>query len=229
MTGTNRLWAIGAVTVMLITLVAGWFIGAQPMLAAAAKDDADRVSLEAQNVAQQAQIAVLTEQNKDLPAIEADFKALQKSIPGSPNTAAFIDGLNGLAVTTGVQVSSITVGETIAYTPPAPVVVPDASTDGSTPAPEATAAPAPVVETGYTVSSSPLITAENFVAIKVGVELKGSYEAVLNFVKGLQSGSRLVLVTGFTSTTDAVDGSQVVAHVDGLLYVIKQPTTEVKK
>lgn len=224
MTGSNRLWVIGAVTVMLITLLAGWFIGAQPLLAAAAKSDSDRASLDAQNAAQQAQIAVLTEQNKDLPAIEADFKALQKSIPGSPNTAAFIDGLNGLAESTGVQVSSITVGETTAYTPPVAPVAPEAPTDGSTPAPEATAAP--VEETGYTVASSPLITADNFVAIKVGVELKGSYDAVLSFVKGLQSGPRLVLVVGFTSTSDAVDASQVVAHVDGLLYVIKQPKQE---
>ena len=220
MTGNNRLWVIGSVTVMVITLVAGWFLGAQPFLDAAASDDLERASIEAQNTAQQAEIARLTEENKDLDSIDAEYKALQKSIPSSPSTASFIQGLDGLAASTGVQVTGITVSESQAYTVPASAAAAQAAAE--TPTSESTAAPVATVPTGYVAATDPLITPANFVGIKVGVELKGSYQAVLTFVEGLQSGARLVLVTGFTSTTSADDASNVSAHVDALIYVLKQ-------
>ncbi len=222
MSGNNRLWIIGSVTVMVIVLVAGWLLGVQPLLGAAAAADTERVGIEAQNAAQQAEIARLTEENKDLSSIEAEYSTLQKSIPASPNTAAFIQSLDGLAASTGVQVTGITVSDSQAYTVPASAVAAATPTDTATPSPQSTEAPAPTIPTGYIPSTSPLITPANFVGIEVGVELKGSYQAVLSFVKGLQSGDRLVLVTGFTSTTSAEDPSQVSAHVDGLIYVIKQ-------
>lgn len=223
MTNSNRLWIIGSVTVMVIILLAGWFLGAQPFLASAATDDAERASLEAQNTAQQAQIGALTEKNKDLDSIKAEYKDLQKSIPNSPNTAAFIQGLNGLAESTGVQVTAITVSDSLAYTIPASAVAAaEAASASATPTDGSTAAPTVPVPVGYVAVTDPLITADNFVGIKVGVELKGTYQAVLTFVKGLQSGSRLVLVTGFSSTTVGDDSGLVEAHVDGMIYVIKQ-------
>lgn len=220
MTGNNRLWVIGSVTVMIITLVAGWFLGAQPFLDAAAKDDLERTSIEAQNAAQQAEIARLAEENKDFDAIEAEYKGLQKSIPGSPSTASFIQGLDGLAASTGVQVTGITVSESQAYTVPLSAAAAQAAAE--TPTPGSTEAPVATVPTGYVAATNPLITPDNFVGIKVGVDLKGSYQTVLAFVQGLQSGARLVLVTGFTSTTSADDPTNVSAHVDGMIYVLKQ-------
>ena len=223
MNNTNRLWVIGSVTVMIIVLVAGWFLGAQPFIDSAAKNDTERASIVVQNAAQTAEIAALTEQNKDLDSLQAEFKTLQKSIPSSSNTAAFIQGLDGLAASTGVQVTNITIGETLAYTMPASATAAaeaaaaaasPAPTDGSTPAPVA------VVPVGYVAATDPLITADNFVGIKVSVNLKGSYEAALSFVKGLQSGSRLVLVTGFTSDSSA-DQPGVSASIDGYIYVVK--------
>ncbi|MBX3099269.1 MAG: hypothetical protein KF761_06770 [Salinibacterium sp.] len=224
MTGNNRLWKIGSVTVMIITLVAGWFLGAQPFLDAAAKDDIERASIEAQNTAQQAEIARLVEENKNLDSITADYKTLQKSIPGSPSTASFIQGLDGLAASTGVQVTGITVSESQAYTVPLSAAAAQAAAQAAaeTPTPESTEAPVATVATGYVAATDPLITPANFVGIRVGVDLKGSYQSVLTFVEGLQSGARLVLVTGFTSTTSADDPTVVSAHVDGLIYVLKQ-------
>ncbi|MCU1411781.1 MAG: hypothetical protein JWR04_2488 [Rhodoglobus sp.] len=221
MTSSNRLWTIGAVTAMIILLVAGWFLGAQPFITAASAADTERVGIEAQNTAQEAEIARLTEENKDISTIQAEYKDLLTSIPASSNTAAFIQGLNGLASSSGVQVTGITVSESMAYTVPASAVV--VPTDGTTPAPESTEAPVPTIPTGSVASTSPLITPDNFVGIKVGVDLKGGYPQVLAFVKGLQSGKRLVLVTGFTSAANANDAGLVTAHIDGLIYVLKQP------
>lgn len=222
MISSNRLWTIGAVVAMVILLVAGWFVGAQPFLSSAASADEERAGIEAQNAAQQAEIGRLTTENKDLPAVQAQYQKLLKSIPSRSDTAAFIDGVNGLASSSGLQVTGITVSESMAYTVPASAAVVPAPTDGSTPAPEATAAPVATVPTGSVASTSPLITPENFVGISVGVDLKGGYQQVLSFMQGLQSGDRLVLVTGFTSTANADDSSLVTAHITALIFVLKQ-------
>jgi len=217
----NRLWVIGSVTLMIIALVAGWFLGIEPNLALAATDDTARTDIEQQNAAKQAEIAALTEQNKDLADIQAQYSELQKSIPTSTSTAAFIASLDDLAASTGVQVAGITVGAAQAYTVPAsgaaaPVPDPATDTTAETPAPVEPAEPV-----GSVAVTSPLITPENFVGISVGIDLKGSYEAVLSYVHGLQSGPRLVLVTGFTSTTE-LDTAGVTAHIDAMIYVLKK-------
>ena len=227
MINNNRLWTIGAVTVMIILLLAGWFLGAQPFLTAAAAADEERAGIDAQNAAQQAEIQRLTEENNNLPAVQDEYNALLASIPTSANSAAFIQGLDGLAAASGVQVIGITVSESVAYTVPASAAAAaDAAAaaetaEGSAPAPTPTEAPV-VVPTGSVAATSPLITPSNFVGIRVGVDLKGGYQQVLSFVDGLQTGARLVLVTGFTSDVNADDPSVVTAHIDGMIYVIKK-------
>lgn len=223
MINSNRLWIIGSVTMMIVMLLAGWFIGVQPFLVAAAADEVARLDIEAQNGAKQAEIARLTKNNENLDSVEKEYRTLQKSIPASTDPAAFIAGLDGLAASTGVQVAGITVSDPQAYTiPQSAVQVP---VDPAVPSDGETAAPAPTGPVPLVVATSPLITPDNFVGIAVGVDLKGSYPAVLEFVKGLQSGARLVLVTGFSSTTEAATtdaGPLVTARVDGMIYVLKQ-------
>lgn len=222
MNSTNRLWAFGAVTIMVVVLVAGWFLGVQPQLDQAAKNDLERSGIEAQNQANLAQIAVLTEQNKKLDTIQADYKELQKSIPSSPGSAAFIQGLNDLASNAGVQVKDIAVSDNVAYTIPESVAA-AAPTDGSTPSQEATTDPQPTEPAaGFVTATSPLVTPENFVGIRVSVSVRGSYQGALDFVKGLQSGSRLMLVSGLSINSAADDTGLVLAQVDGMIYVLKQ-------
>jgi Tfp pilus assembly protein PilO len=224
MTGNNRLWTIGTVTIMAVLLIAGWFLGAQPLLANASAADAERSSVEAQNVAHEARIAQLLIENKQLPSLEKDFAALDASIPSSSDTSSFISGLNSLAIGAGVQITGITVGNPQAYTVPSSAQVAAPSTDAAAPAPSA--APAPVV-TGPqapTATTNALITPANFVGIQVAVSVAGQYDAVLAFTKGLQSGGRLFLVTGFTSnrSLDNPDANVVTSTVTGYIYVLRQ-------
>lgn len=222
MTQSNRLWVIGAVTLMLVVLVAGWFLGAQPLVSAAAQADAERFSVDAQNASSQAEITQLAEENKNITEIESQYAALQESIPSTADTSPFIKGLDGLAANSGVQVTGFTVAEPLAYTVPASavVVVPDPA---ATPDPSATAAPPAAAPLGYTVVTSPLITPENFVGIQVTIDVHGPYSSVLSFINGLQTGKRLFLVTGITSAKDANSGTEniVAAKVTGQIYVIK--------
>ncbi|MCU1579252.1 MAG: hypothetical protein JWP19_1456 [Rhodoglobus sp.] len=234
MTQNNRIWMIGTITVMLVIVVAGWFLGAQPFIAAAAAADQQTADVTAQNAAQTAEIAQLTTEMKQLPQLEKDYKTLQASIPATSNTADFIKGLDALATAAGVQIVGFTVGDPLAYTIPASAAV---AAPAASPAPSATPTPAPpvVVSTAPAVATNPLITPDNFVGIQVVIDVAGPNANVLNFLNGLQSGTRLYLVTAITSTRDvalavgtnpdgqavAADPNAVTTHVTGYIYVIK--------
>lgn len=218
---STRIWMIGSVTVMIIALIAGWFLGVEPNLTAAAASDTERSGIEAQNTAKQAEIAALTKENENLATIEDEYKQLQRSIPSSSDPAAFISGIDVLAASTGVHVKGITVGASQVYTVPQSAVPAPVPTDPATPAPSSTTPPVPVTPVGSVAATSPLITPANFVGIPVSVEVTGSYQAFLAFVKGLQSGTRLMLVTELNSVVNA-DDSDVTAHADGMIYVLKQ-------
>ncbi|CAN5228167.1 hypothetical protein BH09ACT5_BH09ACT5_18650 [soil metagenome] len=223
MTQGNRLWVIGAVTLMVALVVAGWFLGVQPNLTSAASAEVERIGVDAQNDASVALLAELTEKNKKLPSLEDEYAELQKSIPSTTDTSAFINGLDGLALAADVRITGINVSDPQAYTVPVSgqSTATDATaepTDGSTPAPVATAPP-----TGSVAITNPLITPENFVGVGISIEVTGRYDAVLSFVHGLQTGERLFLVTGITSNKDPESAENVVtATVSGMVYVLEK-------
>ncbi len=227
MTKSNRIWKIAAVAVMIVTVLAGWFLAAQPLLAVAAAADADRATVEAQNESSRASIAQLTAENEALPDLKDEYEALQKSIPIRSETASFITGLNRLAGESAVQIQGITVGDPRVYSVPESAVVPEEPESTDEPAPAATATAAPVAPTGPLAPvavTSPLITSSNFVGVFVTVEVNGQYGAVLNFVKGLQSDGRLLLVTGFSSAKNVDVGvaNEVSAMISGYIYVLRE-------
>jgi Tfp pilus assembly protein PilO len=215
------LWAVATVTIMIILVVAGWFLGIQPALAAVSQAEGERATVQAQIIAQEATIASLEKEQKNLPKLKKAYDELATSIPGDADTSDFIDGLDALAVAAAVQIVGFTVAE------PAPYAVPSSAIPDAAPDPSADAAPAPrPTDTGPApapIFTSPLITADNFVVIQIGVDVVGTYDAFLSFVNGLQSGDRLFLVTGLTS--DAVGDGTVNAHVNGYIYVLADPSS----
>jgi type IV pilus assembly PilO-like protein len=220
-TSNNRLWVIGSVIAMFALVLAGWFLGAQPFLATALNAEAERANVEAQNQLHQQVITQLAQDQQNLKALKKKFATLAASIPSDPDTSEFITGLDALAAGAGVTISGITVSDSEAYTVPVSAGQPPADTSTSAPSTAATATAVPVDPSLPKAVTNPLITAENFVGIKVTVSVVGPYSNVLNFVHGLQYGDRLVLVTGFTSTTTA-DENAVDAVVSGYIYVLQQ-------
>jgi len=224
MTATNRLWIIGLATITVVLLLAGWFIGVQPLLASAAAADTERANIESQNDAKAAAIAQLAIANENIGELEDEYSVLKKSIPGTKGSAAFISGLDGLAGQAGVRIEAITVGDAQPYTVPVSAVAVVAPDPAETPEGDEAEVAAPVVTVpvGAVAVTNPLITPENFVGVAVTVNVVGSYDAVLGFVNGMQMGERLFLLTAFTSTTNA-DTPDVTATVTGMIYVLKQP------
>jgi Tfp pilus assembly protein PilO len=214
------LWTIVTVTLMLAVVLVGWFLGVQPFLDAANIADAKRAAVELQISQHEAEIAKLTSENSQLPELEKQFVALSASIPSTTDTSSFIKGLDALAKTTLVEIAGITVADPLAYSVPLSAVAPVVDVGADAPVASAPPATTPLAPPAVT---SPLITPDNFVAVEVGIEVRGTYAALLNFVKGLQSGERLFLVTGLTSdrNQDSADPAAVSATVKGYIYVLQ--------
>ncbi|TFD86478.1 hypothetical protein E3T61_16360 [Cryobacterium lactosi] len=224
----NRLWLIGSVLVMVFVLVGGVFLGIQPQLAAAATANEQRVSVEASNAGQAAVLDQLKKDFDDIGTLKAELAPLSASVPSGTMMPAFVKQLDTLAGSTQVTLDGFTVSDATPYAPvEAPAAVVD-SEAGSTATP--TPAPAPidaatVPTAGVPPVTSAQITAENFASLAVTVTVSGGYANALSFVNGLQTGERLFLVSGLTTTTKApavgeASSGLVTAVISGLVYVL---------
>jgi hypothetical protein len=99
-----------------------------------------------------------------------------------------------------------------------PVAAEEPAAEATEPGTVADASPQPSA-TDQTLNSR--ITANNFVAIPISLTVNGEYGNVLSFIKGVQEGARLTLVSAF-STTAGTDPSAtaVTGNISGLVYVL---------
>jgi Tfp pilus assembly protein PilO len=187
----NRILLIGAFVAAVVVALGGFFLGVQPQLAAASASDDQRVATEQRNDTARAELAKLREENKTLDAQKQALAGLQASVPSTASTSTFYRELDDIAASTGVTISSITTSDPAAYTNP--------SGDKATTTTEATAAPMP--------ASDPAITGADFSLVPVTVGVNGSYEQARAFLKGVQTGPRLFLVTNITSSAGGTGDS----------------------
>lgn len=215
----HRIISLASILVMLLIPVIGWFLVAQPQLAAASTADQQRVAMEAQIAASSAIVAQLKEDSANLPELNDDLNELRTSIPAGVDPSGYIDGLDALARLQDVSITSLTVSDPTAYTAavdPTAVVPPDDGAEGEESEPSSSAPPP---AGNPAIVTSPLIDSTNFVAIPVTIEISGEWGAVLNFVDGLQSTDRLFLVT--TLDTAQVAGSTATtAKIGGYIWAI---------
>lgn len=248
----NRLWVIGSVLLMGAILALGFMLGIQPQLKAAGTANAERASVEASNEAQSVVLAQLKEDFAGIDGVRAELAPLNLSVPQDTEMPAFVNQLSALASQAQVTVTGITIDGAVAYAPvvaPAAVAPAGEATAGdanASPAPVATdaaAVPAVPVTGGVPPVADPRITAANFASLGVQVTVKGDYARVLDFVNGLQTGSRLFLMSGLTTTEDApvaapastekgtpsaapAASGTVTGTISGLVYVLVPSATE---
>ena len=243
---TQRWWIIGSVLVIAATLIFGWMLGVGPLLSGARAADDERLGVETQNQAYEQQLSALKEQYKGIEALTDQLSELRSELPTGADLPSFVNQLNTVAQDNSVTLTSIGVSDAVSY---APVIVEGTESSGATEgeAVEGDAAPVDVVEEAPVAVpgvpfSNPIITAENFVAIPVDLVLTGEYANVVNFLEGLQMGTRLVTVTRFNTVpatagaaASPVDGESVPVPTAGaavtgtmslLIYVLLDPTAE---
>ena len=212
---------------MAVVVVVGWFLGIQPQLNAANAASESRTSEAARNATSERLLVTLKSDFEGIGQLKDSNARLRQSVPSSAQLSTFVTELDALSGQNGVAVTTITVSDAKAYTPP--VIVAAAATGAAaspTPSPTASAAPvvaAPVAPPAPPLVTNPKITAVNFIAIPIDLKISGPYANVLNFVKGLQAGERLFLVTNLSMvppTAKTAVASTVDADIKGLIYVL---------
>jgi hypothetical protein len=216
----HRIISLASILVMLLIPVIGWFLVAQPQLAAASTADQQRVGMEAQIAATSAIVAKLKEDSANLPELNDDLDELRTSIPAGVDPSGYIDGLDALARLNHVSITSLTVADPMAYTPATPPVDPNAVVEDAPAEGDGTTPVEPVAPPDPAIFTSPLIDSTNFVAIPVTIEISGEWAAALAFIDGLQSTDRLFLVTGLDTAHAESGSTTVTAKISGFIWAI---------
>ncbi|MDN4643475.1 hypothetical protein [Arthrobacter sp. PsM3] len=207
----NRLFVIGAALAMVVVIFFGWTVGVQPQLAASVAAAEETKAVQASNASQADVLSVLKKDYANIGTLQAQRDQLRKAVPAGTDMSAFIDELHAVVVAHGVALGNFAVTEGQAY------VAPKAAGTGAA-APAGTTAPAPGAGTAP----------DGLVLMPIQLAVTGQYGKVLDFVQGLQTGTRLVLVTTLTtapSSTGAGAGRDFTAQIGGFAYVLSDHPT----
>ena len=183
----TRQWTVGTALLVVLMLVAGWFLLISPKRSEAADLQTQTTAQMAQNASLQNQIAVLQSQAKNLPAQQAELAAIRQHLPDNPALPGLVRSLTDAAAKSGVTLASLA--------PSTPAAAPAPKTT----APSGTSATAPATGTGQSAAAAAAAAAgATLQMVPIVVTVTGSYydtEQFLNKVEGL---TRSFLVTGFS-------------------------------
>lgn len=183
----TRQWTVGTALLVVLMLVAGWFLLISPKRSEAADLQTQTTAQMAQNASLQNQIAVLQSQAKNLPAQQAQLAAIRQHLPDNPALPGLVRSLTDAAAKSGVTLVSLAPSTPVAA-PAAKATTPSGTTAPATGTGQSAAAAA-ASAVGATLQMVPIV-----------VTVTGSYydtEQFLNKVEGL---TRSFLVTGFSVT-----------------------------
>jgi Tfp pilus assembly protein PilO len=197
----TRRWSL--LTAMLIVgiLAASWFLLVSPKRSDAATLRASATEQKAKNDQLVQDLNQLKAQSLDLPTQRAELDVLGKQIPDNPALPTLIRNLTAAGKKVGVEVVSMKPSTPVAavVTAPVPVAAPATTTEGGTTSTaDAGAAPAPV-------AAAPPVA--SLYVLPLGLEIKGSYFEIEQFINKLETMQRTFLLTGFTLKPFAADGT----------------------
>jgi Tfp pilus assembly protein PilO len=198
----SRTWTVGTAVLVVLILLAGWFLLVTPKRSHAADLQTQATSAQIANASTQRQITALQAQQQKLPAAESQLSQFKVQIPANPQLPAFIRTLQSAAIASGVYLTSISPANPTAMTSTAPVAAPaptaSASSSSGTPAPAPT--PQSTVVAGLN---------SGVYDIEAQIVVAGSYAGLEAFEHQLEGMQRSVLVhtIAITSCTNGGSGS----------------------
>ncbi|TFD63606.1 hypothetical protein [Cryobacterium ruanii] len=229
---TTKWWLVGAILVIVIVMLAGFTLGISPKLDELSATRTTHTATLAQNEVYEAQLAALQREFDGLETVQDELAVLREAIPEGAALPALIGQLDAMAGRTSVTLTEFSSADAMPYVPVVPAADTDApATDGAatggaatggaaTNAPATDGAAAGAAEAAA-AAASPLVTAENFIAVPVTISVTGSFDAVLDFLDDLQNGQRLMTVTSFSSGTPSADvPDRVTGQIAGIVYVL---------
>jgi len=234
-TQTHRIVSVLMIALMAGLVAAGWFLVAQPQLAAAADSQSQLDAVQSQIATSRASLQQLKEQNDKLPELTSQLAELQSSMPSTLASSPLVLGIDQEAASAGVHVEDISVSDPATYTPAAGTTNASGSTGtesaspSPTPTPSASATAAAAsgktAATTYTTKANALITPANFIPVPVSISVTGGWDQTLAFVNNLQTGSRYYSVGTVSSKAKTDDPSQYETTVTGYIYSILDPSS----
>ncbi len=212
-TASTRIWTFATVIVIIIVIALGWFLGISPKLADAARFDADRTSVQAQNDLARVTLAQLQSDFERLDELRLELEGLRAEFP---TDAAYDDAVEELL--TELISADLTL-QNVAINEPAPTTA-DVLEDGEAPPPSE-------------VDGDGVLPTGSLLRVSVSVTVIGPLPAILSYIETLQESARFAIVsTGNYGRDAAGDGemtfSMIMYAVSGedLLAVPPAPEPE---
>ncbi|MFB7890771.1 hypothetical protein ACFC1I_01040 [Microbacterium sp. NPDC056044] len=192
--------AIGLI-VSLGVIALGVFLVAMPLYFQAVAVDGQTATVASTNALYQAQVDELTAQQENLDRINADVANLRAQIPAAGELDDVFEVVAHAAEASGVQITSATAGEQVAYATRTSATAGDAAAAVPAPAPEATDA-ATDTTTGATTPPAPdASTAAGRQQVDFTISATaGDMAQATAFVDALRAGPRLLNSMAVTMT-----------------------------
>jgi hypothetical protein len=216
---SGRMWLLVGGLLALGVIAIGWFLGASPLLAQAAANEAQVADIDAANDAQMIEIAQMKQQFEDIDELRAELDRLQLSVPGFADTGDFLDEIAAKAGAAGVALQTVTVEGALPY-----------GAMGSTqsseePSGDSTAAPADSGTTSGAQGQIPAPTvpgvdlAGDLYVLTVKFEVDADQGQLAAFLAALQGDGRLLLISELTSSFGTSQRSSITGHI----FVVHDP------
>jgi type IV pilus assembly protein PilO len=217
----TRTWVGGTVLLLVVVLLASWFLLISPKQAEAGELRQQALDLDASNTALEGQLVQLKADYARLPEATAELAALREGVPATLDLSELTRQLSTAASSSGVALMSIAPATPTAAAAEAPVAAVPAD-------PTARAAEDPA-ETPVTTPAS------GAVSTQVSLQVVGSYAGAQAFLRELQGMTRNLLVTSFTVTSEqdaaaaapkpATENGDVTLDVVGKVFVLPDAAT----
>ncbi|WP_454048525.1 hypothetical protein [Cellulomonas sp. Marseille-Q8402] len=197
-------WIAGTAFVALGILALTWFFAVSPTLDSASDAQTQTVDELARADLLEIQVAQLAKQFAEIDTLRGELADVRTKVPATADLSGFTRELQELASAAGVTVTGLAPSSPQAFVSAAATVDPASTADASA-TDAATTEGAAAADPSAAVAAA---TGTGVYAVPVSFTTLGSYDAGVAFLKGIQEqASRLVLVTGFTATSQTEQGA----------------------
>lgn len=206
----TRKWTVGTALLVLVLLLAGWFLVVSPKRSEAAELTAQTAAQEITNTALRGKIEVLREQAKELPAQQAKLAEIRQKLPANPALPGLIRSLSSIAAKSGVTLVSIEPQT------PEEVTLPETESEGPTPATTTESTDATAEDTATAEEEQ----GTGLQVIAVAITVRGGYFDVEQFFNKAEDLTRSLRVTGFVMAPEDSDNasSDLSAVINAQVY-----------
>lgn len=197
-TASTRIWTFATVLIMIAVVALGWFLGISPRLADAARFEAERQSVQAQNDLARAVIAQLQADFENLDELLLELATLREEFPTDAQYDVAVEELLTSLLTAGLGLQNIAINEPAPTTPE--VLEPDA--------------PPPPTE----IDGEGILPAGSLLRVPVNVTVTGPLSSILAYIQALQESPRFSVVAQGDYAAVAGDAGTITFSM--VMYVV---------